>query len=172
MASASSLECCKGFMQWCSRFGVPRSAISDNGNSFVANLYQDIMRTFNINVIFTPAYHAATKGAIERRHQTIKDALKASLVDMGDKHGSKWMSALPWVLLGKRVAFQPNLDTSAALLAFKRSPLIPGQLLGHPGPPLTSLQTKALLEEMYKLEINPGASSSIKGQGFYQPRSG
>ena len=81
MASASSIECCKAFMQWCSRFGVPRVAISDNGNSFVANLYRDIMRTFNIEVIFTPAYHAATNGAIERRHQTIKNALKASLVD-------------------------------------------------------------------------------------------
>ena len=48
------------------------------------------------------------------------------------------------------------------MLAFGRSPLIPGQLLGHPGPPLTSLQTKALLEEMYKLESNPALPTSSK----------
>ena len=120
------------------------------------------MRTFNIEVKFTPAYHAATNGAIENRHKTIKNALKASLVDMGNKHGDKWMQALPWVLLGKRVAYQPDLDTSAAMLAFGRSPLLPGQLLGHPGPPLTNVQVKALLEEMYKLEARPALQTSSK----------
>ena len=162
MPSASSLECCKAFMQWASRFGVPKVAISDNGNSFVANLYQEIMKTFNVEVKFTPAYHAATNGAIERRHRTIKEALKASLIDMGNKHQDKWMRALPWVLLGKRTAYQPDLDTSSAMLAFGRSPLLPGQLLGHPGPPLTSIQTKALLEEMFKLETNPALPMSTK----------
>ena len=160
MASASSMECCKAFMSWVERFGVPRVAISDNGNSFIANLYKDIMRTFNIKVQFTPAYHAATNGAIERRHQTIKNSLKASLVDMGNHHGDKWTSALPWVLLGKRAALQPDLDASASMLAFGRSPELPGQLLGHPGPPLTTPQTKQLLEELYKLNEKPAIQTS------------
>ena len=162
MPAATSEECCKAFMKHIARFGVPRLAISDNGNSFIANLYQDVMKTFNIEVRFTPAYHPATNGAIERRHQTIKNALKASLIDMGSHHGEKWMRALPWVLLGKRIAYQPDLDTSSALLLYGRSPEIPGQLLSHPGPPLTSLQTKALLEEMFKLESNPALQTSSK----------
>ena len=149
-------------MKHIARFGVPRLAISDNGNTFIANLYQDIMKTFGIEVKFTPAYHPASNGAIERRHQTIKNALKASLVDMGSHHGDKWMRALPWVLLGKRIAFQPDLDTSAALLLYGRSPEIPGQVLGHPGPPLNNPQTRALLEEMYKLESNPALQTSAK----------
>ena len=98
----------------------------------------------------SPAYHPASNGAIERRHQTLKNALKASLIDMGNNHGDKWMRALPWVLLGKRIAFQPDLDTSSAMLLYGRSPEIPAQLLGHPGHPLNNLQTKAILEEMYK----------------------
>ena len=85
---------------------------------------------------------------------------------MGSKHGDKWMTALPWVLLGKRVAYQPDLDTSAALLAFGRSPLLPGQLLGHPGPPLTNLQTKSLLEEMYKLDARPSFPMSTTPQNL------
>ena len=120
------------------------------------------MKTFGIEVKFTPAYHPAANGAIERRHQTIKNALKASLVDMGSTHGNKWMRALPWVLLGKRVAFQPDLDTSSALLLYGRSPEIPGQMLGHPGPPLNNLQTRALLEEMFKLESKPAMQTSAK----------
>ena len=81
-------------MEWTSRYGVPHVAISDNGNTFVANLYKDMMATFNIDVKFCPAYHPATNGAIERRFQTLKNSIKASLVDMGDKHGEKWMRAL------------------------------------------------------------------------------
>ena len=79
---------------------------------------------------------------------------------MGNHHGDKWRRALPWVLLGKRIAYQPDLDTSSALLAFGRSPLIPGQLLGDPGPPLNSLQIKALLEELYRLESRPAMQTS------------
>merc|ERR1712015_280159 len=114
MPSASAPEVAKAFIQWVARYGVPRTAISDNGNCFIANTYRDIMKTFNVEVRFTPAYHAATNGAIERRHQTIKNSLKASLIDMGNSHGDKWSTALPWVLLGKRSAFQPDLDISAS----------------------------------------------------------
>ena len=160
MASATASECAKAFMEWISRFGVCKRAISDNGNTFVSNLYREIMKTFNIEVQFTPAYHPATNGMVERRHQTLKNALKASLVDMGAHHGSQWRRAFPWVLLGKRVAFQPDLNTSSALLAFGRSPLIPGQVLGDPGPPLNSLQIKALLEELYKMEAKPALQTS------------
>ena len=125
---------------------VPAVAVSDNGNTFVANLYRDIMKTFGVEVKFTPAYHAATNGAVERRHQTIKNSLKASLVDMGDKHGSKWAKALPWVLMAKRAQVQPDLDASASQLVFGKSISLPGQLLGHPGPPLDNIQTKKLLQ--------------------------
>ena len=91
---------------------------------------------------------------------TLKNALKASLIDMENTHGDKWRRALPWVLLGKRIAFQPDLNTSAALLAFGRSPLIPGQVIGEPGPPLTSLQVRALLEELYRMEAKPALQTS------------
>ena len=162
MKAATSEECCRAFMEWASRYGLPHVAISDNGNTFVANLYRDIMKTFNIKVTFTPAYHAATNGAIEKRHQTIKNSLKASLIDMGNIHGDKWTSALPWILLGKRIQVQPDLDISAAQLDFGKSLSIPGQMLGHPGTPLSNLQTKALLEELYRLSAQPSVPTSTK----------
>ena len=77
MKSASSEECCKAFLQWTSRYGVLRVAVSDNGNFFIANLYKDIMATFNVEVKFNPAYHTASNGAIERHHQTIKKLHKS-----------------------------------------------------------------------------------------------
>ena len=160
MSSASSAECCEAFMQWVSRYGAPCVAVSDNGNSFVSNLFKDIMDTFSIKVNFTPAYHAASNGAIERRHLTIKNSIKAALIDMGNEHQDKWMSVLPWVMLGKRIAVQPDLDTSAAELLMGKSPSIPGQMLGHPGPPLSTVETRALLEELYKKAAKPGLPTS------------
>ena len=160
MKAAMASECAKGFLEWTSRFGAPVVAVSDNGNTFVANLWKEVMKTFNVEVRFTPAYHPQSNGAIENRHKTIKDSLKAALIDMGSKHKEEWPRALPWVLLGKRVAHQPDLDTSAAQLCLGKSVSLPGQMLGLPGPPLTSLQTKALLEQLYKMSAKPPIPTS------------
>ena len=85
LRAASSAEICKAFIDgWVSKYSLPATAVSDNGNTFVANLYRDMAANFNVNVVFTPAYHSAGNGAIERQHQTLKNSLKAALIDMGD----------------------------------------------------------------------------------------
>ena len=153
-------EVSNAFLQYISRFGLPSVACSDNGNAFISNLFQDVLKNFGVEVKFTPAYHAATNGAIERKHQDIKNSLKAVLVQMGNEHRDQWFKALPWVLLGQRVRYQPNLDASSAQMVLQMSPRIPGQLLGDPGPPLTSLQTRALLDQLYKLSDKPPVPTS------------
>ena len=158
----SASEVAAAFMQWIARFGVCDRAVSDNGNAFVSRLFQEIMKNFNIEVTFTPAYHAATNGAIERQHQTMKNALKAALVDMGNDHRDQWTKALPWVLLGKRVQYQPFLDSSSAQLVLGKAPKLPGQLLREPGPPLNTVETRSLLDQLYKLHDRPGIPMSTK----------
>ena len=79
---------------------------------------------------------------------------------MGNNHGDKWSTALPWVLLGKRVQVQPDLDVSAAQLVFGKALSLPGQMLSHPGKPLTNLQTRHLLEELYRVAARPALPTS------------
>merc|ERR1711978_475225 len=79
---------------------------------------------------------------------------------MGNTHGDKWVQALPWVMLGKRIAVQPDIDASAAQLVMGKSLDIPGQVLGHPGPPLSTVEIKALLEELYKMSAQPALPTS------------
>ena len=69
--------------------------------------------------------------------------LKAALVDMGDAYQSKWLDMLPFVLLGKKVAFQPDLGASTSELVFGKNLVIPGQILQDPGelPDEPSLQS-------------------------------
>ena len=85
---------------------------------------------------------------------------------MGNKERDQWMRALPWVLLGRRVAFQPSLDASAAQMVLGMSPRIPGQLLGHPGPPLNTIQLKGLLDKLYKYHDKPAMPMSGKKETF------
>ena len=156
----SAEEVCQGFVQWTSRYGLCQAAFSDNGNAFVSNLFKGLLDSFNVEVKFSPAYHAATNGLIERKHQDLKNSLKAALVELGNSERDKWMDSLPWVMLGRRVAFQPNLCASSAQLVLGMSPRIPGQLLGHPGPPLTNVQVKHLLDQLYKLADRPPVPTS------------
>ena len=65
-----------------------------------------------------------------------------------------------WVLLGKRITVQPDLDNSAAQLVFAKSLSVPGNLFGHPRAPPTNLQTKTLLEQLYKMTARPPVPTS------------
>ena len=70
------------------------------------------------------------------------------------------MAALPWVLLGKRVQFQPHLDASASQMVLGKNVKIPGQLLGQAGPPLNNAQTRALLDQLYQMADKPPVQTS------------
>ena len=48
---------------------------------------------------------------------------------MGDTHQERWLDHLPFVLLGRRVAFQPDLGASASELMLGKNVMVPGQLL-------------------------------------------
>ena len=69
---------------------------------------------------------------IERSHQTMKNSIKAKLIEMGDKYQDKWILYLPWVLLGIRSAFNSNLNTSSAEMTLGLHPQLPGTVLANP----------------------------------------
>ena len=54
-----------------------------------------------IEIEFTPPYHPASLGHIERQHKDIKVGLKTALYAMGDKHGENWLSHLLWEMLAR-----------------------------------------------------------------------
>ena len=64
---------------------------------------------------------------------------------MGAKHQNNWMRALPWVMLGKRVAVQPDLDASAAMLTFGKSVSPPGSVVRRSGSFVDKLRDKGPL---------------------------
>ena len=135
---------------WIQRFGLPVMATSDNGNTFVSNMWKELHSALGVQVSFTPPYHASSLGGVERQHKDIKMGLKTSLHAMGDEFGASWMDRLPWVMLGHRTAYQPALDATAAEMVMGANPIIPGDLLGTQGPPLTDKQLQVLLQGLQK----------------------
>ena len=154
MAEATSASCCTAFVRgWVRTFGLPTTATSDNGGTFISKLWRDMHDKLGTIVTYTPPFHPASLGGVERQHRELKVGIKAALLEMGEKHASKWMEVLPWVLLARHTNFQPTLDASAADLVFGSPPKIPGDLLptdafpaGNPAELLRKLQQKVAKE--------------------------
>ena len=131
MPEATAESCCQAFLEgWVAQFGLCRNIISDNGNTFIAKLWTTMHVKLGALVSYTPLYHSASLGHLERQHRDIKTSLKAAPLEMGDKHGLNWPTVLPWILLGKRTAYQPDLRASPAEIVFKDTLLVPGDLAG------------------------------------------
>ena len=145
MAEATAANCCLAFLRgWAQRFGLPKKATSDNGNTFVSNLWQDLHAILGIEVYYTPLYHASSLGHVERQHRDLKMGLKTTLHEMADTHGHQWMSRLPWVLLGRRTSFQPELQSTSAELVFGQNPTVPGDLID----PISDNEATPALQDM------------------------
>ena len=80
----------------------------------------------------TQRHDSMGNGLIERAHQSIKNSIKAKLVEMGDTYQSNWIQYLPWVLLGLRSSFNQTLGTSSAEMTLGLHPQLPGQVLADP----------------------------------------
>ena len=111
------------------------------------------MSRLNIEVKYSALYRPQAVGLIERQHRSIKESLKASIEEMVGKHQNQWYDFLPFVLLGRRTALQPDIGASSCELAMGTNVRIPGQLLSDPKDPLSSDDLKTLLETV-RLKTN------------------
>ncbi|GJW86115.1 putative reverse transcriptase domain-containing protein [Tanacetum coccineum] len=72
-----------------SRHGVPVSIISDRDNKFTSHFWKSLNEALGTQVDMSKAYHPQTDGQSERTIQTLKDMLRACVIDFGkgwDRH--------------------------------------------------------------------------------------
>ena len=98
LVDATAKSCLWAFLQeWVPRYGIPSEAVSDNGPSFIAQIWKGLHDALGTVVSYTPVYNPASLGGLERQHRDLKASLRAVLNQMGDEHGSNWLPILPWV---------------------------------------------------------------------------
>ncbi|GJW53336.1 putative reverse transcriptase domain-containing protein [Tanacetum coccineum] len=64
-----------------SRHGVPVLIISDRYSRFTSHFWQSLERTLGTQLDMSTAYHPQTNGQSERTIQTLKDMLRACVID-------------------------------------------------------------------------------------------
>ena len=133
---------------WAAIHGVPAVVTSDNGGSFISQIWKGMMDTLNVEVKYSALYRPESIGMLERQHRSLKDSIKAALVEMAEEHQGNWLNHLPFIVLGKNSAFQEDLGASPNELAFGMNFRLPGQVLIDPGEPQTEMELQELLKQV------------------------
>ena len=126
----SAKACSQAFLlHYVALYGLPSACTSDQGSNFVSSLFQEMQKSLGIQIHHTPIYWPQGNGLIERSHRTLKESIKAQLVEMGQKYQNNWYHVLPWALLGQRTAFNKDLGTSSNELTLGTHVQVPGCIL-------------------------------------------
>ncbi|GJV60088.1 putative reverse transcriptase domain-containing protein [Tanacetum coccineum] len=75
------------------RHGMPVSIICDRDPRFASNFWRSLQKALGTNLDMSIAYHPQTDGQSERTIQTLKDMLRACVIDFG----KGWVNHLPLV---------------------------------------------------------------------------
>lgn len=81
-ASMSSKNLIEKLCEISSRFGLPKTVVSDNGAQFISDEFQNFMKLNGIRHLRSAPYHPASNGAAENSVKTFKNALLKSVKDV------------------------------------------------------------------------------------------
>ncbi|GJW50787.1 putative reverse transcriptase domain-containing protein [Tanacetum coccineum] len=73
------------------RHGIPASIICDRDGRFTSNFWRSFQKALGTDISMSTAYHPETDGQSERTIQTLKDMLRAYVIDFG----KGWVKHLP-----------------------------------------------------------------------------
>ncbi|GJW36354.1 reverse transcriptase domain-containing protein [Tanacetum coccineum] len=73
------------------RHGIPASIICDRDGRFTSNFWRSFQKALGTDISMSTAYHPETDDQSERTIQTLKDMLRACVIDFG----KDWVKHLP-----------------------------------------------------------------------------
>ncbi len=102
----------------CSRVGIPKEILTDQGTPFMSRMMKDLCRLLQVKHLRTSFYHPQTDGLVERFNQTLKQMLRRVAAD----DPRNWDQMLPYVLFGIREVPQASTGFTPFELLFGRQP--------------------------------------------------
>ena len=106
-------------------FGVPSSVTTDRGSNFESRIFKAALHAFGCQKFKTLSYSPQSNGVLERVHQRIKDAFRASA------DPDHWVRRLPFVVLNINNAMRSDGQdlVSPAEIVFGSQVQLPADIL-------------------------------------------
>ena len=126
------------------RFGAPKSILTDNGGEFVNKKMTDLCHNFNIRIFTTAGHSPYQNGICERNHSTVDEIIDRM---MSSGRYSSVKAALGAAIFAKNIR-TTSLGFSPHQIVFGSNPRIPGAIENEPpaemGISITSLVQRRL----------------------------
>ena len=103
------------------RYGAPRTIVSDRGANFMSKLVEAVCELFQVTRHCTSSYHPQTNSSCERRNSVIEQALRTYC---DDKH-SNWPDIIPSIMMSLRSTPSQTTNCSPYSLLFGKEMLLP-----------------------------------------------
>nr|GEU93158.1 hypothetical protein [Tanacetum cinerariifolium] len=98
------------------RHGVPISMISDRDSHFTSRFWRSLQKARGTNLDMSTAYHPQTDGQSERTIQTLKDMLRACVIDFG----CSWDQHLPLVEFSYNNSYHTSIKAAPYEALYER----------------------------------------------------
>jgi hypothetical protein len=110
-----------------SRFGIPKTLVSDNGRQFDSPEVREYCELLHIRHRFTSVYHPQANGQVENANRTVLEGLRKRL----EGAAGNWVDVLPSVLWSYRTTHRTATGETPFQLTYGTEAVIPVEI-GEP----------------------------------------
>ena len=109
------------FIKLTKQYGIPDSLLTDQGRSFEAQLYQELLEVLDVKKLRTTPYHPESDGLSERFNRTLLQLLRS----YGNDHKKNWDTLLDQLVFTYNTTTHDTTNATPFEIMFGRKPKIP-----------------------------------------------